>query len=284
MTIRNQKTVDMPRRPGVKSDICDQALSRWNPDIQASTASDDAKTISILGPIGEDWYGDGVTAKRISAALRNIGAQPVTVTINSPGGDFFEGLAIYNILLEHSRTKGMVTIKIVGLAASAASVIAMAGDEVLIARAGFLMIHNTWVMAAGDRNAFREVADWLEPFDSAAVDIYHARSGIDPKELGRLLDKDTWLGGKKAVDQGFADGLLGDDDVISGAQNAAGMSAKSAQSKMDIHLARQNVPKSERRKMYAAMKGGTSRAAPTGTSSAAVSEVAHTALEKLKSI
>ncbi|MBN0106041.1 Clp protease ClpP, partial [Pseudomonas aeruginosa] len=91
-------------------------------------------------PIGYDWWtGEGVTAKRIAGALRAIGGDvDVTVNINSPGGDVFEGLAIYNLLREH---KGKVTVRVLGLAASAASFIAMAADEVKIARAGFLMIH-----------------------------------------------------------------------------------------------------------------------------------------------
>ena len=139
---------------------------------------------------------------RISAALRSIGKSDVVVTINSPGGDYFEGLAIYNLLREHP---AKVTIKIVGIAASAASVIAMAGDDVQIARAGFVMIHNTWVVAMGDRHQLRDVADWLEPFDQMAVDIYAARSGLKAAELGKMLDRETWIGGADAVEKGFAD-------------------------------------------------------------------------------
>ena len=100
-------------------------LIRWNSGVKA--ASEDDNTISILDPIGEDWYGNGVTSKRVSAALRAIGKTDVTVSINSPGGDYFEGLAIYNLLRDHP---AKVTVKIVGIAASAASVIAMAADEV----------------------------------------------------------------------------------------------------------------------------------------------------------
>ncbi|KLB48562.1 peptidase, partial [Xanthomonas euvesicatoria] len=104
----------------------------------------------------------GVTARRVAGALRAMGKGPVTVNVNSPGGDMFEGLAIYNLLREHD---GEITVKVLGLAASAASIIAMAGDTVQIARAGFLMIHNAWVMAVGNRNDLIEVADTLKPFD-----------------------------------------------------------------------------------------------------------------------
>src|SRR6185436_2438068 len=134
-----------------------QALERWAPDLMAAAASEES-TISVLDPIGVDpWTGEGVTAKRIAAALRSIGAdKDVVVNINSPGGDLFEGMAIYNLLREH---QGKVTVKVLGVAASAASIVAMAGDEIQIARAGFLMIHNTWVIAMGNRNDLREIAD-----------------------------------------------------------------------------------------------------------------------------
>src|SRR5690606_16684123 len=168
--------------------------------------------------IGQDWWtGEGVTAKLIAAALRTTGKKDVVVTINSPGGDYFEGLAIYNLLRDHP---AKVTVKIAGIAASAASVIAMAGDEVQIARAGFLMIHNTWVMAASDKNGLRDVADWLEPFDDTAIDIYAARTGLEPKELARMLDRETWIGGNDAVEQGFADSLLSVDEIDSRAKNS----------------------------------------------------------------
>src|SRR5690606_9455368 len=150
----------------------------------------------------------GWTAKRVSAILRNIGDNDVIVNINSPGGDMFEGLAIYNVLREH---KGRITVKILGLAASAASVVAMAGDEVQISRAGFLMIHNCWIIAIGNRHELRELADWMEPFDKAMAGIYEEHTGLDPKEIEALLDAESWIGGADAVDKGFADSLLSRD-------------------------------------------------------------------------
>lgn len=185
-----------------------RALAAWNPGIRSAAGETD-NTISIFDVIGQDWWtGEGVTSKRIAGALRAIGEQDVVVNINSPGGDYFEGLAIYNLLREH---KGAVTVKILGIAASAASVIAMAGDTVEIARAGFLMIHNAWVTTAGDRNQLRDTADWLEPFDATAADIYSVRTGLDTVTLGQMLDKETWIGGADAVEKGFADALLSSD-------------------------------------------------------------------------
>ena len=267
MSRRTLPMADVSARPGLISQMPDCALARWNPDVRAAASDVDA-TISILEQIGEDYWGEGVTSKRIAAALRAIGERDVTVIINSPGGNYFEGLSIYNLLREH---KGTVTVKIVGIAASAASVIAMAGDTVKIARAGFLMIHNAWLLAAGDRHALREVAEWLEPFDATAVDIYHARTGIDPKELGAMLDRETWIGGKDALDLGFADALLDADEIDTAAPSNSGGAQIRAERRLDQLLAKSGTSRSERRELLATLKGGTPGAAPTGMQDAAVS-------------
>lgn len=123
-----------------KADVFD----RWNVDaagIRPAALAMNDNVITMFDVIGEDWWtGGGITAKGVAAALRAIGDRPVEVQINSPGGDMFEGIAIYNVLREHSQA---ITIKIMGMAASAASVIAMAGDTIEIGAASFIMIHNT---------------------------------------------------------------------------------------------------------------------------------------------
>ncbi|MBY6138534.1 Clp protease ClpP [Leisingera daeponensis] len=283
MSKSNLPKAAVPGRPGVKSDVTATAAQRWNPDIRAAADDEGATSISVLDPIGADFWGDGVTAKRIAAVLRSVGSGDVVVNINSPGGDYFEGLAIYNLLREH---KGRVTVRILGIAASAASIIAMAGDEVQIGRAAFLMIHNTWVVAAGDRHAFRDVADWLEPFDQAAASIYAARTGMAEAEIAAMLDRETWIGGEAAVSQGFADSLL-DSDAVETAQNAAEFTPMAAAKKLDLFLASgARASKSERRQLVAALKGGgKSGAAPdSGKSGAAVTQLAQDALAKLNSI
>lgn len=263
-------------RADLRSELSPRALDRWRPEVNA--AKDDAPaTISILDVIGENWAGDGITVKRIQGALRAIGQQDVVVHVNSPGGNFFEGLAIYNALREHP---AKVTIKILGLAASAASVIAMAGDEIQIARAGFIMIHNTWVMAAGDRHALREVADWLEPFDQVSSDIFAARTGMDLKDVAKLHDRETWIGGTDAVDQGFADSFLSADEVGDNVKAATDHSAVKAIHKLHSLLAEAGVPRSERRELLSAIKGGTPSAAATGTPGAA-DETVITGVQKL---
>lgn len=267
-------------RSDLRTTVVPKALDRWRPEVQSKDGDSD-NTISVLDVIGEDFRtGGGVTVNRVAAALRNIGKRDVVVNINSPGGDFFEGLAIYNALREHP---AKVTVKILGIAASAASVIAMAGDEVQIARAGFLMIHNTWIRAMGDRNALREAADWLEPFDQVSVDIYAARTGMEPKDVAKMLDRETWIGGADAVDKGFADDFLPADAIDDKAKNSTGRSIK-AESQIDQILARAGVPRSERRNLVSALRGGTPSAAATDTPSAVVLSEVSSLLERMKSI
>lgn len=243
---------------GVSSQIQPRALDRWNPGVCAAANDDEERTISVYDVIGYDyWTGEGVTAKRVASALRAMGAGPVTVNVNSPGGDMFEGLAIYNLLREH---KGEVTVKVLGLAASAASVIAMAGDTVQIARAGFLMIHNAWVVAVGNRNDLREYADTLEPFDRAMADIYAAHTGADLKAMQKLMDAETWIGGSDAVDEGFADELLASDQV----EQKSGKASASAVRRIEAALRASGMPKSEAMKLISEFKSGAGDPAGSG--------------------
>ena len=231
----------------VTSQLQPRALDRWNPGVRAAAEEGD-RTISVYDAIGYDyWTGEGVTAKRVAAALRSMGAGPVIVNVNSPGGDMFEGLAIYNLLREHD---GEVTVKVLGLAASAASIIAMAGDTVQIARAGFLMIHNAWVLAVGNRNDLREYADFLEPFDRAMADIYAAHTGQDRKAMAKLMDAETWIGGSEAIEQGFADELLPSDQV----EQKSGKAAASAVRRIESALRASGLPKSEAMRLISEFK------------------------------
>lgn len=246
---------------GVTCEPMPAALERWNGGIRA--ASSDDNTISIFDVIGKDYWDEGVTAKRISGALRSLNGADVTVNINSPGGDMFEGLAIYNLLREY---QGKVTVKVLGIAASAASIIAMAGDEIQIGRGAFLMIHNCWVFAVGNRHDFAELAVSLEPFDKAMADIYAARSGLEMSTVQKLMDAESYIGGSDAVEKGLADNLLSADAVSDGDESPA-----AALRKLDALLAKTNTPRSERRKLIKALSGGMPGAVtnPDGTPCAA---------------
>lgn len=234
-------------------DLPSSAMERWNGGIKAAKSDDNS--ISVFDVIGADWYGDGVTASRIAAALRAIGGADVTVNINSPGGDMFEGLAIYNLLRDY---EGKVTVKVLGLAASAASIIAMAGDEVQIGRSAFLMIHNCWVYAMGNRHDLAQVAADMEPFDKAMNDIYGARTGLSSEAIEAMMNAETYIGGSDAVEKGFADRLLAADEIADGDDSPA-----TALRKLDAMLAKTDAPRSERRKLLKALTGGKPGAAAT---------------------
>ncbi|TPE15861.1 Clp protease ClpP [Pantoea vagans] len=234
-------------------DLPSSAMERWNGGIKAAKSDDNS--ISVFDVIGADWYGDGVTASRIAAALRSIGGADVTVNINSPGGDMFEGLAIYNLLREY---EGKVTVKVLGLAASAASIIAMAGDDVQIGRGAFLMIHNCWVYAMGNRQDLQQIAADMVPFDKAMNDIYGARTGLDAATIDAMMDAETYIGGSDAVEKGFADRLLAADEISDGDDSPA-----AALRKLDATLAKTDMPRSERRKLLKALTGGKPGAAAT---------------------
>lgn len=244
----------------VSCELLPGVVDRWNGGLKAASTSDNA--ISIFDIIGQDFWGDGVTANRIAGALRSMDGQDVTVNINSPGGDMFEGLAIYNLLREYS---GKVTVKVMGIAASAASVIAMAGDEVQIGRGAFLMIHNCWVAVMGNRNDLERAAADMEPFDKAMADIYTARSGLAADEVSTMMDNETYIAGSDAVEKGFADHLLPADEI----ENGDG-SPSAALRKLDAMLAKANTPRAERRKLLKALTGFTPGAetTPSGTPSA----------------
>ncbi len=255
MSLRNNlyapRAFERPK--GWQWDAPSEALGRWSAASPQAAAGDDA-TISIFDVIGEDyWDGGGFTANRCAAALRAIGERPVTVKVNSPGGDMFEGLAIYNLLREH---KAEVTVQVMGLAASAASVLAMAGDRIVMGRGSFLMIHNAWGLVLGNRHDMtRAAADFAE-FDGAMAGIYAARTGQKREAVAAMMDAETWLNAERALADGFADALSEEEDA-SGAGSASGVrgDAASARRIIDSSLARAGLPRSERRRLLRDMAG-----------------------------
>ena len=249
-----------------RCELSPRALEKWNPAIQAAVEST-SDTITIYGLIGEDWYGDGVTVSRIDAALRSIGDKEVTVYINSPGGDMFEGLAIYNRLREHSQK---ITTKVLGLAASAASVIFMAGADRQVATSAFLMIHNCWTYAVGNRHGLRDIAETMEEFDAAMAELYAENSGQSVADVGEMMDDETFIRGKRAVELGFATGLLSAGEITE-RQDEQTQQA-SALKAMDVALAKSGMARSERRELFANFKSSKLRAAGEGKQNAALTD------------
>ena len=234
-----------------------EALDKWRP----RAAEADGNVVSIYDVIGEDlWTGDGITARRVAGALRSIGQKAVTVNVNSPGGDMFEGLAIYNLLREHP---AQVTVRVMGLAASAASVIAMAGDRIEMGLGSMFMVHNSWGLVMGNQNDMREAADTFAEFDAAMADIYAARTGADRSEIEAMMNAETWLRAERAIETGFADATFEvpayDDD-----KDAAKMTARA---RLDATLAKVGMPRVERRTLLREA-AGTPSAAGTATPSA----------------
>lgn len=248
---------------GLRSEMSPRALDKWNPAIQAAVENT-SEAITIYGVIGEDWYGEGVTLKRIDAALRAIGDREVTVYINSPGGDMFEGIAIYNRLREHSQK---VTTKVLGMAASAASIIYLAGADRQVASSAFLMIHNCWTFLAGNRHYLRDVADDMQEFDAAMADLYAETSGQPVDGMAELMDDETFIRGKRAVELGLATGLLSANEVVE--RETEDTTQTNALKAMDTALAKAGMTRSERRELFASFKSGTPRAAGGGTRNAA---------------
>jgi ATP-dependent protease ClpP protease subunit len=241
-------------------------MDRWGEDaagIRPSALEQGDNVITMFDVIGEDWWtGGGVTAKRVAAQLRAIGDRPIEVQINSGGGDMFEGLAIYNVLREHPQP---ITVKVMGMAASAASVITMAADTIEIGAASFLMIHNCWVVAAGNRNDFEEVAAFLAPFDQAMADVYAARSGQEAKICAQWMDDETWMSGSMAIERGFANALLAADQMkVDETAKASDREANEVRA-MELTLVNSGMTRAQARARIKSIKGKPDAADDTAT-------------------
>ncbi|WP_366555254.1 head maturation protease, ClpP-related [Aquibaculum sediminis] len=219
-----------------------QAVEQWNPALRAAEA-DDPATVSIYDTIGEDEWG-GFSDKRMAAALRAIGPKDVTVNINSPGGDFFQGLAIYSLLRDHP---ARVTVQVMGLAASAASVIAMAADDLRISDVGFLMIHNAWGVVIGNRHDLRQAAETLEPFDDAMASLYARRANVDKETAAAWMDQETWLNAEQAVEAGLADSVINGERPVEAPD--ATTNSLAAIRRVEAALASQGLSRRERRSL-----------------------------------
>lgn len=161
------------------------------------TSGDKKSVVCIYDAIGEF----GVSAKSFLNDFRAVKAQEVDVEINSPGGDVFAGIAIFNGMRQSGKK---INVKVMGVAASAASLIAMAGDTIEMPENTFMMIHNPWTFAMGSADDMRETADMLDKIGSSLVSTYASRTGKDAEEIKTLLDAETWMTAQEAVDAGFA--------------------------------------------------------------------------------
>ena len=152
----------------------------------------------------ETWWGDEVTPQMFRSEL-NAAEGDIDLWINSPGGDCYAAAQIYNMLMEY---KGNVAVKIDGIAASAASVVAMAGSTVEISPLGMLMIHNPMTVSIGDTHEMERTITFLSEIKESIINAYEIKTGLSRAKISRLMDAETWMNAKKAVELGFADSVL----------------------------------------------------------------------------
>ncbi len=179
------------------------------PFIIRSAVDKKSAEIIIYSPIGESMWSDAISAKQFSEALNKLdpSVDTLNVRINSPGGDVFDGVAIYNRLKQH---KAKVVVHIDGLAASIASVIALAGDEIIIGDGALFMIHLPWTMAMGNRMEMENTINLLMDVEEQLIGIYARKTGMGRSEIKKMLEAETWMDAEEAISKGFVDKMSED--------------------------------------------------------------------------
>ena len=178
----------------------------WNWTNQAPTETEpEQRILTLNGTIAEEsWFDDDITPQLFREEL-NAGSGDITVWINSPGGDCVAAAQIYNMLMDY---RGSVTVKIDGIAASAASVIAMAGTKVLVSPVSMMMIHNPATIASGDAAEMQKAIAMLDEVKESIINAYESKTGMSRAKLSHLMDAETWMDANRAVELGFADEIM----------------------------------------------------------------------------
>jgi len=174
------------------------------PDPEDTGQEAPARTLVLNGTIAEEsWFDDDVTPALFAEEL-NAGAGDITVYINSPGGDCFAAARIYNMLRDY---EGRVTVQVDALAASAASVIAMAGDTVLVSPVSMILVHNPATIAMGDHTEMEKAIAMLDEVKNSIINAYQAKTGLSRQKLSQLMEDETWMNARRAVELHFADAI-----------------------------------------------------------------------------
>lgn len=177
----------------------------WNWIKNQDESGSEMRTLFLNGEISDEtWYGDEVTPRLFKDELES-GSGPISVWINSPGGDVFAAAQIYNMLMDYPYD---VTVKIDGLAAFAASVIAMAGTTVEMSPVAMMMIHNPATIAIGDSEEMKKAVKMLDEVKESIMNAYEIKTGLARDKISKLMDAESWFNAKKAVELGFADKIL----------------------------------------------------------------------------
>ena len=192
----------------------------WNwTNLTPTETESEQRILTLNGTIAEEsWFDDDITPKLFREEL-NAGSGDITVWINSPGGDCVAAAQIYNMLMDY---RGSVTVKIDGIAASAASVIAMAGTRVLVSPVSMLMIHNPATMAMGDAAEMQKAIAMLDEVKESIINAYEIKTGMSRAKLSHLMDAETWMDAHTAVDLGFADEIMTRPTDASAEDHASG--------------------------------------------------------------
>lgn len=199
----------------------------WNWITRKATDEAPEERILVLNGViaSESWWDDEVTPEDFRKDL-NAGSGDITVWINSPGGDCVAAAQIYNMLMEY---KGNVAVKIDGIAASAASVIAMAGTKVMMSPVSMMMIHNPSTIAWGDKDEMKRAIQMLSEVKESIINAYEIKTGLERSKISNLMDAETWMNANKAVELGFADGVLERAEVEDIAMPAVSMMCSAAE-------------------------------------------------------
>ena len=180
----------------------------WNWINQADGEPTEERVLELYGTIAEEsWFDDDVTPQMFREELCS-GEGPVTIWLNSPGGDCIAASQIYSMLMDY---KDDITVKIDGIAASAASVIAMAGTTVLMAPTALMMIHNPITMAFGNHEDMQKAIEMLDEVKESIINAYEIKTSLSRAKLSHLMDSETWMNANRAVELGFADDILSDE-------------------------------------------------------------------------
>lgn len=200
-TVLSKMGQEDPEDAGALRQMNRMALKPGHVRVNAQLADNEAEVL-IYGDIGYGWYDEGITGESISNQIADLDVDTIHVRINSGGGLVFEGLAIYQAFARHD---AKIIVHIDSIAASIASVIAMAGDEIRISEGANLMIHKPWSGLWGDADALRKEADVLDQLQAGLINIYEARTDAKRADLEAWVNAETWFLGQAAVDAGFAD-------------------------------------------------------------------------------
>ena len=209
---------------------------------EAETEPDAQRVLELDGTIAEEsWFDDDITPAQFKEELF-AGSGPITIWINSPGGDCIAASRIYSMLMDYPAD---VTVKIDGIAASAASVIAMAGTKVLMAPTSLMMIHNPATIAYGDHTEMAKAIEMLDEVKESIINAYEIKTSLTRAKISHLMDSETWMNAKKAIELGFADGMLEDEKKSAAPSDAYSFSSKTAESALFNRItekARQEKP------------------------------------------